>query len=284
MCVQSYRAISIVDPLPVPSDRSAHLALYIVHQQKYPRHHISHEWPSINFTEEHSSAFNGLLGSQSVSARDRHDFMHLTSHGNVDTVDVRGVSHKCCAGKMQRYTTAWLGTARLGTARLGTARHGTARLGTARHGLQLLKKAADEPPQEKLDGLIVRSRLKRFFMLELNRARDRKNEKASIHPLWEIQMSDGRRCENTRLQKPSFLREKWQEKKKNLTVHPERGREGRTKIQTENQKLSEKWRFWNIQPDFNNHLQVNQPSRCLKRGWKVKERVKVQDWIQTRLF
>lgn len=122
MCVQSYRAISIVDPLPVPSDRSAHLALYIVHQQKYPRHHISHEWPSINFTEEHSSAFNGLLGSQSVSARDRHDFMHLTSHGNVDTVDVRGVSHKCRAGKMQRYTTAWHGTARLGTARLGSAR------------------------------------------------------------------------------------------------------------------------------------------------------------------
>lgn len=139
MCVQSYRAISIVDPLPVPSDRSAHLALYIVHQQKYPRHHISHEWPSINFTEEHSSAFNGLLGSQSVSARDRHDFMHLTSHGNVDTVDVRWVSHKWRAGKMQRYTTAWLGsarhgTARLGTARLGTARHGTAWLGSARHG------------------------------------------------------------------------------------------------------------------------------------------------------
>lgn len=133
MCVQSYRAISIVDPLPVPSDRSAHLALYIVHQQKYPRHHISHEWPSINFTEEHSSAFNGLLGSQSVSARDRHDFMHLTSHGNVDTVDVRWVSHKCRAGKMQRYTTAWHGTARLGTARLGTARHGTARHGSARH-------------------------------------------------------------------------------------------------------------------------------------------------------
>lgn len=132
MCVQSYRAISIVDPLPVPSDRSAHLALYIVHQQKYPRHHISHEWPSINFTEEHSSAFNGLLGSQSVSACDRHDFMHLTSHGNVDTVDVRGVSHKCCAGKMQRYTTAWHGVARLGTARHGTARHGTARHGTAR--------------------------------------------------------------------------------------------------------------------------------------------------------
>lgn len=240
MCVQSYRAISIVDPLPVPSDRSAHLALYIVHQQKYPRHHISHEWPSINFTEEHSSAFNGLLGSQSVSARDRHDFMHLTSHGNVDTVDVRGVSHKCCAGKMQRYTTAWLGTARLGTARLGTARHGTARLGTARHGLQLLKKAADEPPQEKLDGLIVRSRLKRFFMLELNRARDRKKEKTSIHPLWEIQMSDGRRCENTRLQKTSFLREKWnwQDKKRKISQFIQR------EVERAERKFRQRIRSW----------------------------------------
>ena len=155
--MQSYRhrLVQYSRPSAVLCDRSAHSVLYIVHQQKHSRHHISHEWPSINFTEEHSSAFNGLLGSRSVSARDRHDFLPLTSHGNVDALDVRWMSHKC----------------------KHTRRRGSARLGSAFSSSQGLQTSAGDslPPSRRAAAggarpAYCQKQIEALFMIELNRA------------------------------------------------------------------------------------------------------------------